>query len=436
MPIRTIARRAVVLISILAAAVGGVIIDSHRIFGFLLVAVGIVGAMYMYLSSEVSQGENEEFFEIAAQMLSVAGLGNPYTKQIKIWLSKGGTYKDILSDLDKALEIDPSDMDALALYVPISALDLSLERHLAGERWKRDEKRLRALLARADVGILSGRNLSQFYAGKGVLLDIAGEHSQAQALFRESGRGSSVPYWRLALSTSFGMEKNYAASLSEMESAISEGAKGPAVDFHYARALSCMGQYEKAIELFERVRTERGNYFFLLEELKIAHWLSWHPLRSAYFDLLCGFYVARRNPTSAFKFFASGLWKALLPHTIVGANFIQAIARRLPRLRHTKVARLNEPGNPQAAMGMSLVEQGKFSSASVQFSIASRKTTNIGVWINLCSSAIIAGNWVEAERAYQYLDQHYPEEIPQGYREAIFGKITGLDFDVNKERAL
>jgi hypothetical protein len=142
-----------VLLSIVAAAVGGVIIDPHRILGLLLVVLGIAGAMYMYLSSEASQGKNEEFFETTATMLSLAGLGNPYTEQIRIRLSKGGRYKDIVSDLDKALEIDPNDMDALALYVTVSALELSLERHLAGERWKPDGKRLSRLLARADTDI-------------------------------------------------------------------------------------------------------------------------------------------------------------------------------------------------------------------------------------------------------------------------------------------
>lgn len=190
------------LLSIVAAAVGGVIFDSHRILGPLLVVIGIVGALYMYLSSEASQGKNEEFFDTTAQMLSVAGLGNPYTKQISVRLSKGGGYKDILSDLDKAMEIDPNDMDALALYVPVSALELSFERHIADERWKPDEKRLSALLARADTGILGGKHLSQLYAGKGMLLDIAGDHSQARTLFRESGRGRSDPYWRPAMTIS------------------------------------------------------------------------------------------------------------------------------------------------------------------------------------------------------------------------------------------
>lgn len=277
MRIQKNARRAAVLLSIVAAAVGGVIIERHRRLGALLLLLGILGAMYIYLSSEASQGKNEEFFETTATMLSLAGLGNPYTKQIRSRLSKGGRYKDIVSDLEKALEIDPDDMDALALYVPVCALELCPERHIAGEGWKPDEKRLSTLLSRSDKGILSGKHLPEMYAGKGMLLDIKGHHSQARAVFRESGRGRLDPYWRLAVSTSFGMEKNYAAALSELETAIVEGAKGPSVDFQYARALSSMGQYKKAIELFNRVRTERGNYFFILEELKTAHWLSWHP---------------------------------------------------------------------------------------------------------------------------------------------------------------
>ncbi len=429
--IPTTARRAAVLLSIVAAAVGGAILDSHRTFGPLLVVIGILGAMYMYLASEDSQGKNEEFFETTAQLLSMAGLGNPYTQQVRIRLSKGGRYKDVLSDLDKALEIDPNDVDALALYVPISALELSFERHIAGETWKLDGKRLSGLLARADKGILCGKHLSQLYAGKGMLLDIAGNHSEARTLFRESGHGQSNPYWRLAMSTSFGMEQNYPASLSEMETAIAEGAKGPTVDFYYARTLSSMGQYEKAIELFERVRSERGNYFFLSKELTTAHWLAWHPLLSAYFELLCGLYVSRRNPVSSLRFVGRGLWKALLPFAMVGTKVVQATAQRMPMLRHTKITKLSKPGNPEAALGMSLIEQRKFHSASVQFSAASRKTRDFGVWMNLCSSATVAGNWAEAERAYIYLNKHYPQEIPNGYKEVIFGRLTDFRFKVN-----
>ncbi|MEO6911362.1 MAG: hypothetical protein ABI158_10600 [Edaphobacter sp.] len=237
------------------------------------------------------------------------------------------------------------------------------------------------------------------------------------------------------MSTSFGMEKDYAASLSEMEIAISEGAQGPTVDFYYARALSSMGQYEKAIKLFERVRSERGDYFFLLEELKTAHWFSWHPFHAAYLDFLCGLYVARRKPTIAFKFVSYGLGKALLPFVIVVIGILQAIARWLPKLRDTKIANLNAQGNPKAALGISLIKQRKFYSASLQFSIASGKTRYFGVWMNLCSSATAAGNWAEAERAYIYLEKHYPQEVPEGYREATFGRITYLDVEVNVEQA-
>jgi tetratricopeptide (TPR) repeat protein len=431
MLIRTIARRAAVLLSILAAAAGGIIIDSHRIVGTLLIAIGIVGAMYMYLSSEASQGKNEEFFETTAQMLSVAGLGNPYTKQIYLRLAKGGGYKNILADLEMALAVDPSDTDALTLYMQVSAIELSFERHLAGKQWKPDKHRLKTLLEHADRGILSGKHLTELRSAKGILLDIAGEHAQARTQFKESGRNTSDAYWRLAISTSFGMEKQFAVALSEMETAIKEGAKGPTVDFYYARALSSMGHYKRAIDLFEQIREERGNYFFLLEELKEAYWLSWHPFQAAYLDLLCALHIFRRNPASAFKYVAFGFVKLLLPFAMVGLNAIQAVARRLPKLRDTKLATLNEPGNPEAAMGMALVAQGKFNSACVQFSAAACKTTSAGVWLNLCSSAIMAGNWAEAERAYAYLDVHYPQEIPKGYLEAIADRGADLHFDVN-----
>jgi ABC-type Mn2+/Zn2+ transport system permease subunit len=122
-------KRAAVIASVVLGAAGGLIFADHPYWGSVLIVAGVAGAVYMYLSSERTQAENEDFFDATAKLMFGSGAGNPYTERIKQRTTKPGHSQNIFADLDKALSIDPNDADALSLYCISAVLHLCF-RHL------------------------------------------------------------------------------------------------------------------------------------------------------------------------------------------------------------------------------------------------------------------------------------------------------------------
>jgi len=124
---RTALRQGFIVLSILAAAIGGLIFDAHRSLALPLIVAGLAGSIYLFFWSEVSQRRTDRFSDATAKLLSISGAGNPYVQMMDEAVSRTGKHDHALEVLDKAIFQNPNDIDSLAKYVTISALHISLE---------------------------------------------------------------------------------------------------------------------------------------------------------------------------------------------------------------------------------------------------------------------------------------------------------------------
>jgi|GEM_PF-7051756 len=410
-----------IVLSFFAAAIGGVIFDDHKRLGIILIIIGLAGSIYLWFSSERSQRKTDHFSDTTAKLLSLAGVGNPYTQMIEDDLAKGGTHNHVLDALDKALEIDANDVKALAQYVIISALHISLDNHVSPGSISPHARQFLKTSERIERGLKTSEHRYEFLVAKGILLDEIGKHSEARHWFREVGeiQPFPFPFWRLLTATSFGKDRDYINALRELEHALDEGASGPTFDFYYARALGSVGEYDLAISRLEKVRSVRGNYYQLVDLLRSFHHFAWHPMRSAYFALLSAVYVFRKNKMRSLVHMRDSLLAIGLPVLMSFFNIVEKLARKLPIVRTSKLARLTDPGNPYVSLGMSLIKTGNFLAAQKQFVKASKHSDRLNTWMNLCSASLSVSDWMQAQRAHSYLIERWPEEIPAGYAEAI-----------------
>jgi tetratricopeptide (TPR) repeat protein len=328
-----------------------------------------------------------------------------------------------LTQLDKALEIAPNDADALAPYAMIAALDLSLRHSIAPNDPLAASTSYRKTMAITERGISTGKHLSEFYSAKGVLLDVVSRHHEARSWYGEAAKQRSDPYWRLLSSASYGIEKDYLNALDQVERAIEEGAKGSSVDFYYGRCLAAIGENDRALALFQNVRQRRGYFYQLIISMQDSYWFSWHPIKSSYYELLSALYIVRRSKHKALRHIVSAARKFVIPIMTRTSSIIEAIAKKLPLLSRTKMANLCDPGNPHVSLGLSLMRTENVQAAKKMFAIAVRRSPRFNSWMNYCSASIMTGDWDEAQRAYFYLRENWPDKVPEGYAAVISERV-------------
>ena len=424
---------ALVIVCVVASAIGGVIYDSHRRMAIALIVAGIGGAAYAYISSDKKQTQTDLLENITARLLFGAGFENPYSKLAESMLAKGGTHKEILAYLEQAFTVVPNDAYALAYYSIIAALYLC-SRGIVGHRDARpDSPWFRKTASVIERGIATGKRLSDFYASRGMLLDVAGQHHEARRWFDKAGRLRSDPYWRLLKCVSYGMEQDYPHALNEVERAIKEGAVGPPVDFYHGRSLEAMGEYAKALALFQRVKDKRGYNYELVVSIRDTHWYAWRPFKAVWFEILSAKYAFNRSKRKALSHVYTAFMMSRAPVLIAFVSILERIAQRIPGLRQSKMANLQDPGNPHVSLGMSLQRTGNFEAARKMFAVAAQRSPRFNSWMNFCSAAILTGHWNEAERAYNYLIERWPNEIPEHYattiRQRVIPKGRIVDID-------
>lgn len=411
---------AAVLLGLILSAVGGVIVGNHPVLGGLLIVLGIFVAAYSYLSSERQQSENEKYFDALARILFGTGIGNPYTQMVKEEFERGGTYKDVLPRLNKALEIDPYDSDALAWYVRFASLHISFSHRLGRQNTQPYRDELRKVISCIEQGIQTGKNLTVFYSAKGILLDEAGKHSQARSWYIRAGGLRSDPYWRLLVCTSYGMEGEYVNALREIEKAIEEGASGYLADYYHGRALASLGEYDAALSKFELARAERGLFYELTVSIQEAYYYKWKVITSANFEILSAWYVFRRDWRRSLSHLTHATVHYFQPSITSILNMTSRIARRLPLLRHSKAATLHSPGQPHSTLGLMLAKQRRYIAAKKMFAIAATKSESASSLLDLCTAAMLTDDWKGAEKACSTALQREPNnELAKSYMEAI-----------------
>ncbi len=322
-----------IIASIVSGVAGRLLFSTNKVIGTALIVAGLVGAIWTYFSSQKRRVYDDELFDEIAKLLATNGVGNPYTKIIERRLSKVGTHKNVFAPLDKALEINPNDSDALALYVLIAASHISLQRLIVPENDPAYKKATDKLKRMIEHGIKLGKRLAEFYQAKGVLSDVMGKHKEARSCFLKAAQLQPGPFWRLLTCTSYGMEGDHLGALSEVEKAIAEGAKGYLVDYYHGRCLACIGEFETAISKFQDARRARGLFYQLTVSMQEAYYYLWHPIKSSYWELLSAVYVFRGSKRKALLHVGMAASHCLLPMLIPLSRLVEKGAKRVPILR-------------------------------------------------------------------------------------------------------
>jgi tetratricopeptide (TPR) repeat protein len=278
-----IAKHALVVVTMFAAAIGGLLFDRYPIFGSILIAAGLVGSVCVYRSSESAEDANEQLLRATAQLMFASGAGSVYTKLIREKMLKPGGHKTAKRDLEKALNAVPDDPDALLLYGGSEVLRYSF-RVLVSSNGRQDDVYRQRIQSVIERGLGTGRYVPEFYCMQGILLDVSGDWEEARRCFSKASDIEPSWRWRLFKSTSYGMEGNYAAALYEIEKALEEGASGYLVDYYYGRCLASVGEFNRAVYLFQRVRRQRGLFYHLAVSLQEAYYFEWRPFMSAYYE--------------------------------------------------------------------------------------------------------------------------------------------------------
>jgi tetratricopeptide (TPR) repeat protein len=395
---KVLIKRVVIALSFVAGAVGGVIIGSHPVSGVVLLIGGLIGTVYSFWSSETRQDESDLMQGTMAELFIASGAGNSYTKLVYRKLSRGGVQY-VISDLERALELDPRDADALALYVKIGVLQLWL-RTVSDIRSRppaySDPDRLRQMIQR---GFDTGERPADFFCAMGGLLDASKRCAEARECFRRGSELDPNPYWRLFSCMSYGIEGKYDEALAEIEFGISEGAKGPLTDFYYGRCLASVGEFSRATALFKKVKRYRGLSYHLALAMQEAYYFSWRPFLSAYYEIRAALMMARFNPRKATRHLTVAATHCLTPMFVRAAQIIARLSKLIPLLRDSIVAKACELDEPYFSLGNSLAAKAKYAAAKKLFALAAERAPLARNCLNLCTAAILTGDWELAESA-------------------------------------
>ncbi len=426
-------RRALVLLSIIAAVCGGVLIDKSSAIGWPLSAIGVIGAVYMYWSSEKSKEASDDLFDATSQLLINSGAGNPYTQLVMNKLSKPGGYVEAIYDLEKALQADPNDSDALALYAQIGAIQYSLRVSVAAAIKPGkfpDPTKIEQAIER---GLKTGSRLAEFYCARGVMLDMAGRGVEARHYFYKGEQLQPGWRWRAYTCTSFGIEGDFASALAEIEYARRHGGSGYLVDFYHGRCLAALGEFQEALKMFGRVMRHRGLFYQLAVAMQEAHYFEWQPFRSAYYEFRAAFFAVYYSRRKALDHAATAAVHCVTPALLLVGQKTTSLATQTQILRGTKLSKLYALDEPFASLGVALIKNRKILASKRLLLKAVERPARISTWQNLCCAALLTQDWAVAERACAKLLESSPDSTEfRAYEKAIQDKRTGVGYTIEK----
>ena len=363
-----------------------------------------------------------------------SGAGNPYTQLVMNKLSTPGGYAEAANDLEKALEANPNDPDALALYAQIGAIHYSL-RVVVGAPIKPgrfpDPTKIEQAIER---GLKTGSRLAELYCARGIMLDLAGRGAEARDYFYQGEQLQPGWRWRVYTCTSFGIEGNFASALAEIEHARKHGGSGYLVDFYHGQCLAGLGEFQEALKMFRRVKRHRGLFYQLAIAMQEAHYLEWQPFRSAYYEFRAAFFAVYYSRRKALDHTTKAAVHCVIPAVLLVGQKTTFLAARTPILRGTKLSKLFALDEPYATLGVTLIKKGKIVAAKNILLKAVERPARISTWQNLCGAALLTQDWALAEKACAKLLESSPDSAEfRAYEKAIQDKHTAVGYTMDKQ---
>ena len=415
--------------------VGSIISGLSPMLGGILTIFGVMASLYSYYSTEFQNQDLKSLIETQALLFAQEGFGNVYSQEFLKKLMKTGTVKGGFSLLEKALDINPNDKDALMFFSSSLALQLSYHTWL-GEDVKSpsDEFKKQFIIAKtlAQRGLKLYPKEHLFLDTLGILLDTKGDHEKARDVFRRSGRQRPDPYWRILVATSWHLSGEHRKALDELSKAQQEGAKENVLSFYYGRALNSIGKHKDAIVCLKSAVKERGYTPFILSELAQSYNATGKFFQSAKFGFILAMRTIIRHPKHGFQ----KLLKVICISMISVASFIGKICWRITQ--HIPIldrihAHIMAPDQPEFAIGNLQMKFGNYKDAESYYryccDVLPNRTHSLNNLAICLASQGLKEEAIELSNRAVELDSK--DEFIKFSNESIKSGLSGRIFDTN-----
>jgi len=388
-----------IIITIIFSGVGSVIFNIMPVLGGILIGIGVMGGILTYILSEFNTSQKEYFHEATAKLLAESGIGNIYVESLMLEINKTGVAKNSINKLNKALEINPNDIDALSLISTIIVLNLYVSRWINSS--ENQVKLLSHVKSIVERGLALAPEKSIFHDVKGMIFDFEGMHNQAREEYNISSKIRTDPYWHLLLATSFNMTEENTKAIQEMEQAKKEGAAGWLFEFYFGRALVAIGEYKTAIEYLESSLKQNRMKFEILHFLSKGYYSIGNFGKYAYYELYAGLSIITQSTKTGIHY----IFLAFV-HYIIGficgiSHLIWKFSKKIPILNKIHL-KLIPPYEPYLTVGNSLLKKNQFKAAEDLFRIICNNIPSLS--IGHCNLAISLAKQGRKKEAIQELD--------------------------------
>lgn len=347
--------------------IGSLLFGIFPIISSIFIIFGILATLFSLLTSESRNQELDFIFEAHATLLAQHGIGNVYTQAFKQELFRTGSVKNGLRLLEKALDVDPNDMDALSLMSSLMSLYLSLQEWLGAKinsPYFKNAFSLAQNLAKRGNALYPKNHI--FCDTLGILSDLEGNHKKARQYFITSGKLRSDPYWRLLLATSWHQSGKNQKAILELKNAENDNAKGWLFNSYYGRALNSVGNFVEAENYLLLAFKERGFRPELIYEISQSYYLRGKFFIAAKYLLILSLRVLSLHLVGGFKFFLQAARYIVIGLACFIAKVTWKVVRHLPFICNLQT-KILPPDEPQFTLGNLMLEKGNFKEAEQNF---------------------------------------------------------------------
>lgn len=389
-------------ILILIGGVGSIIFSLYPRFGGILIVIGVIGSIYSFISSDLSKKDTQELLETQAIMMARGGIGNVYLEHLRREVKRNGFCRTTIDFLSKALELNPNDESALEMLSSALTLQLSFQTWLENRKNIIESDTIYNIRQIAKRGLKVNPNNDSFYTILGILRDLEGKHVKARHWFKRSSEFRTDPYWRLSMSTSWGMSGNYLKALEQIELAVREGARRWIVDYYRGRTLVSLARYEKATFYLEKAYHANPYRPEVLQSYQEAYYMQGLFIKAAFLNLRLFLLLFFLKPKRSLKHVVEAIKLCSLASICRIAKWIWVIFKHLPWLANLQ-ARMLPPDEPESSLAEIMVRQKHFGEAAISYkkSLASYPK-RIGNLNNLAMCLVKLG---KCEEALEILDK-------------------------------
>jgi len=250
----------IILLTILGG-LGSIIAKVNLTVGIILIVTGIFVAVYRIIASEIVNSALNKQLEAQNILLASKGVGNVYQEIFESEMKrKKRSPSGAIKLLIKAYKLEPDKIEVIEELSSHLALQLSFSQWVTDCEPSRMEARADWRFAKdiAEEGLKKKPNSHLLMDALGILNDVKGDHELAREWFLKSSKVRSDPYWRLLMSTSWGLSGRDDKALEEEEQVINQGERSWFLNLHFGNTLVHCGKCDEGIKYLNLAKKIRG----------------------------------------------------------------------------------------------------------------------------------------------------------------------------------